>query len=267
VIRGLRKKPKNTLSLKSAAEIEKMRRAGRLVFELLERVEAMIAPGVTTASVNAVAEQMIADAGAAPLFKGQTHAQATFPFPAALCTSVNDEVVHGIPSDRELREGDVVSIDCGVRLDGYCGDSARTFAVGRVEPRVQHLLDVTREALAVAIREMRPGRWWSEVAAKIQGGVERAGFSVVREFVGHGIGREMHEEPKVPNYVQRREDFLLKPGMVLAVEPMVTMGDASVRYADASGWPVVTQDGQPAAHFEHDIAITSSGADVLSDGR
>jgi len=269
VVRGLRKR-KDAPTLKSAAEIEKMRRAGRLVRQVLVRLEPLARPGTTTAELNAVAEQMIAEAGAEPLFKGQRHAQAKAPFPAALCTSVNEEVVHGIPGERRLDEGDIVSVDCGVRLDGFCGDAACTFAVGRVSDRVRRLLAVTEEALELAIREVRPNRWWGEVAAKIQELVEGAGFSVVREFVGHGIGRSMHEEPKVPNYVDRkqgREDFLLKPGMTIAIEPMVTMGTPDVRYADASGWPVVTKDGLWAAHFEHTVAVTPGGVDVLTDGR
>ena len=269
MIRGLRRQ-KDAPTLKSAAEIERMREAGRLVNRVLKAVEEMVRPGVTTAAMNAVAEEMIAQAGAQALFKGQRHAQARFPFPAALCTSLNEEVVHGIPSDRPLRPGDIVSVDCGVRLGGYCGDAARTFAVGPVSERVQRLLEVTREALEIAIREVRPDRWWSEVAGAVQRYVESEGFSVVREFVGHGIGRRMHEEPKVPNYVdrgRRREDFLLRPGMTLAIEPMVTAGGAEVCYADSTGWPVVTKDGQWAAHFEHTVAVTPRGADVLTDGR
>jgi methionyl aminopeptidase len=247
-----------------------MRHAGRLVFQVLERLALLVRPGVTTGEMNAVAEEMIARAGAEPLFRGQRHSQAKFPFPAAVCTSVNEEVVHGIPGDRRLREGDIVSVDCGVRLAGLCGDSARTFAVGKVDAGTCTLLDVTLASLDLAVREIRPNRWWGDVASQIQAMVERAGFSVVREFVGHGIGRDMWEEPKVPNYVdrrQRREDFLLLPGMTLAVEPMVTMGSPDVRYADASGWPVVTKDGGWAAHYEHTVAVTETGADVLTDGR
>lgn len=269
VIRGLRKR--NDLpTLKGVAELAKMRRAGRLVFNVLDRLAPLAKPGVTTAELNLAAEQMIAEAGAEPLFKGQKHPQARFPFPAALCTSVNEEVVHGIPGDRRLCEGDIVSVDCGVRLDGFCGDGARTFAIGRISGGVQRLLDVTLESLELAIREVRANRWWTDIAAQMQALVEGAGFSVVREFVGHGIGSSMHEEPKVPNYVdrrQRREDFLLRPGMTIAIEPMVTMGTPDVQYSDASGWPVVTKDGLWAAHFEHTVAVTPDGVDVLTDGR
>lgn len=253
--------------LKSREEIERMRRAGRLVARVLARMEQMTAPGVTTAEMNQVAEEMIAQAGAEALFRGVETRQAKFPFPSALCTSVNEVVVHGVPSDRRLRLGDIVSVDCGVRLDGFCGDSAVTIPVGPVAEDVQQLLALTQEVLGLAVRLIRPKRWWSEIAGAMQAKVEAAGFSVVREFVGHGIGREMHEEPKVPNYVDprdRRQDFMLRAGMVLAVEPMVNMGTSSVVYGDATGWPVVTQDGRYAAHFEHTIAVTDNGADVLT---
>lgn len=246
-----------------------MRRAGGLVARVLARMQEMAAPGVSTAEMNAVAEEMIAQAGAEALFRGVETRQAKFPFPSALCTSVNEVVVHGVPSDRKLREGDIVSVDCGVRLDGFCGDAAVTIPVGAVPEDVRRLLDLTQEVLALAVRQIRPKRWWSEVAGAMQQKVEAAGFSVVREFVGHGIGREMHEEPKVPNYVDprdRRQDFMLRAGMVLAVEPMVNMGMAAVVYGDDTGWPVVTQDGRYAAHFEHTIAVTERGADVLTVG-
>ncbi len=247
-----------------------MREAGRLVHRILDRLVEMARPGVTTGEMDAVASGMIADAGADALFRGQTHTEARFPFPAALCTSVNDVVVHGIPGERRLCEGDIVSVDCGVRLHGLCGDAARTYAVGRVDGRARALLDVTLAALDLAVNEIRPGRWWGEIAGQIQKLVEDAGFSVVRQFVGHGIGREMWEEPKVPNYVDRkarREDFLLKTGMTIAVEPMVAMGAPDVKYADPSNWAVVTADGSWAAHFEHTVAVGPHGADVLTDGR
>jgi methionyl aminopeptidase len=253
--------------LKSRDEIERMRCAGSLVARVLGRMQEMAGPGVTTGEMNAVAEEMIAKAGAQALFRGVKTRQAKFPFPSALCTSVNEVVVHGIPSDRKLREGDVVSVDCGVRLNGYCGDSAVTLPIGKISPDVQRLLEVTKEVLDLAIRLIRPKLWWSDVAGEIQSRVEAVGFSVVREFVGHGIGRDMHEEPKIPNYVDpanRRQDFMLRPGMVLAVEPMVNMGTFTVVYGDATGWPVVTQDGRYAAHFEHTVAVTDRGADILT---
>ncbi len=233
-------------------------------------MEDMAAPGVTTAALNAAAEKVIAEAGGTPLFKGVENPQARFPFPAALCTSVNEELVHGIPSERKLRGGDIVSVDCGVRLGGYCGDSATTIPIGEVSAETKHLVDVTRRTLALAIKTIKPGLMWSEVARGLQEYVEGEGLSVVREFVGHGIGREMHEEPKVPNFwneSQRRMDFKLLPKMVLAVEPMVNLGGHAVEYAGKDRWVVVTKDRKYAAHFEHTLAITETGADVLTDGR
>lgn len=256
--------------LKSTREIELMRSAGRVVFQVLAKMRELAAPGVTTAELNAVAEELIAEAGGIALFKGVENPQAKMPFPAALCTSVNEELVHGVPSDRPLEQGDIVSIDCGVLLGGYCGDSATTLAIGEVSPEALHLLDVTERALEIAIEEMRPGRMWSEIASKMQAHVEREKMSVVRDFVGHGIGREMHEEPKVPNYwsdSSRAADFELATGMVLAVEPMVNIGSHRVQYGDDDGWVVVTRDRRWAAHFEHTLAITDQGVDVLTDGR
>jgi len=254
--------------LKSKKEIELMRQAGALVARVLQAIKEAAKPQVTTAELNALAEEMIAAADAEPLFKGVKSSQAKFPYPAALCTSVNEEVVHGIPGPRALAEGDVLSVDCGVRLNGYCGDAAITLAVGRVRPEAAALIRVTEEALQIAISEMRPNRSWSEVACEIQRYVEQAGFSVVREFVGHGIGESLHEEPKVPNYIEPGHKlFRLQPGLVLAVEPMVNAGSPHVCYADSVGWTVVTRDRSLSAHFEHTIAVTSGGSDVLTDGR
>ncbi len=256
--------------IKSPREIELMRAAGRLVHQVLRAIESQVRPGVTTAELNETASRTIREAGATALFLGVRNPQARFPFPASICSSVNDEVVHGIPDNRPLVDGDIVKVDCGVRLKGYCGDSAYTFAVGSVSPRVQRLLDVTRAALDLAIAEMRPHLRWSRVAKAMQRLVEDAGFGVVREFVGHGIGREMHEEPKVPNYAERGArgmDFQLVPGMTLAIEPMVTVGRPEVEFKDATRWAVVTKDRSLAAHFEHTVAVTSDGVDVLTDGR
>lgn len=247
-----------------------MRTAGALVHRVLARVEELAGPGVATAELNAVAEEMITEAGARALFKGVTTPQARVPFPAALCTSVNQEVVHGVPSDRGLVPGDIVSIDCGVLLNGYCGDAAVTIAIGEVSAPVRHLMEVTRRALGLAIEEIRPGRLWSEIARQLQQYVEGEGLSVVREFVGHGIGQEMHEEPKVPNFVDRRQkkgDFRLVEGMTLAIEPMVTLGGPEVCYAGQERWTVCTKDGRQAAHYEHSVAVTAEGADVLTNGR
>ncbi|HOO18409.1 MAG: type I methionyl aminopeptidase [Phycisphaerae bacterium] len=257
--------------LKSAREIELMRAAGRLVYEILCELQRRIRPGVTTAELDRVAGQMIRDAGATALFLGVRNPQARCPFPASICASVNEAVVHGIPDDRPLMEGDIVSVDCGVRLKGYCGDAARTFAVGRISPESRKLLDVTQQMLALALSEIRPGVRWGTIARKMQKYVEGEGFGVVREFVGHGIGREMHEEPKVPNAWGRglkNMDFELVPGMILAIEPMVTAGSPEVEFGDdAYRWAVVTKDRRPAAHFEDTVAVTANGPDVLTDGR
>lgn len=256
--------------LKSAREINLMRAAGRVVHEVLTAVRERAKPGVTTAELNEVAEEIIGRAGGTALFKGVKNPQARIPFPAVLCTSVNEEVVHGIPSHRPLAEGDILSVDCGVRLRGYCGDAATTIPIGRVAPDVERLLSVTAESLGVAIRELRPGRRWSEVAAEIQRLAESAGFSVVRDFVGHGIGQEMHEEPKVPNFVDpksRAREPEMREGLTIAVEPMVNLGRPEVELADRIGWTVVTKDRRWSAHYEHTIAVVSGGCDVLTDGR
>jgi methionyl aminopeptidase len=256
--------------IKSPREIELLRAAGRVVYRVLDELERMVRPGATTAELDARAEELIRAVGGVPLFKGVKNGQARMPFPASICASVNEQVVHGIPSGRPLREGDIVSVDCGVKLSGYCGDAARTFAVGRLKPEVDRLLATTRDALALAIEETRPGRSWSEIARLIQKRVESEGFSVVRDFVGHGIGQTMHEPPNVPNYVDRKSkhaDFELRPGMTLAIEPMVIAGRRDVTYGDATRWPVVTEDGSWAAHFEHTVAVTADGVDVLTDGR
>jgi len=269
VVCGMGGRVRSGIILKSAREIGLMREAGKLVHDVLSELEELIEPGITTGALNDVAERRIADAGATALFKGVVNPQARFPFPSALCTSVNDEVVHGIPGQRVLREGDIVSVDCGVRLNGYCGDSARTFAVGRLDDDVRRLLDVTRATLQLAIDEIRAGRMWSEIARRLQRYVEDRGMAVVRDFVGHGIGQQMHEEPKVPNYADGKQssgDFRLEPNMTLAIEPMVNLGTPDVRFGDSDRWAVVTRDGKYAAHFEHTVAVTENGADVLTAG-
>lgn len=256
--------------LKSAREIGLIREAGRVVYRVLQAMRELTRPGVTTGELGRVADEMITAAGGEALFKGVQTNATKFPFPAAICASVNEQVVHGIPGDRVLKPGDVISIDCGVRLRGYCGDSATTLPVGRVSAEVQRLLDTTSYSLDMALSEMRPGRMWSEIAGQVQSYVESHGFSVVREFVGHGIGQQMHEEPKVPNYTdrkQRKGDFRLVPGLVIAVEPMVTMGTAQVKNGDWTGWPQVTKDGRCSAHFEHTVAVTETGIDILTDGK
>ncbi len=255
------------IKLKSQREIEQMRRAGRVCHEVLRRLGEMVAAGVTTGQLDEEAERLTAAHSAEALFKGVPGPGG--PFPGTICVSVNEQVVHGIPSDRRLGEGDIVSIDYGCRIEGYCGDAAATFPVGSVRPKVRSLVTATRRALEMAVALSRPQGRWSEVARAMQAYVEDQGFSVIREFVGHGIGQDMHEDPKVPNFVSREllaRDILLEPGLVLAVEPMVAMGSPKV-VIGADGWTVTTRDGQPAGHFEHTLAITADGADVLTDGR
>ena len=255
------------IRLKTRDQIERMRAAGRLVRRVLDELGKMTAPGVTTGELNALAERMCLDGEAQCLFKGVPGRGGAGPFPAAICASVNEQLVHGIPGKRVIRDGDIVSIDFGVRLDGWCGDAAETFVVGEVDQHTRQLVDVTRNALALAIRMAGPGKRWSAVARAMQEYVEGEGFSVVREFVGHGIGQEMWEDPKVPNFVSRElelRDILLEPGLVLAVEPMVNMGSPAVEYAP-DGWTVVTRDRLPSAHFEHLLAITPAGVDVLTN--
>jgi methionyl aminopeptidase len=258
------------IQLKTPQQIERMRRAGRVVRRVLDRLGETIAPGVTTEQLDAEADRLCRSQGAECLFKGVPGRGSAGPFPGSICVSVNEEVVHGIPSrDRVIRDGQIVSIDFGVKLDGWCGDAAETFVVGSVDAEVRHLVDVTRNCLAMAVRMVRPHGRWSEVAAAMQEYVEREGFSVVREFVGHGIGQAMHEDPKVPNFVSRElqaNDIMLEPGLVLAVEPMVNMGSPAVEYAP-DGWTVVTADRLPSAHFEHTIAVMAAGVQVLTDGR
>lgn len=250
---------------KTQTELEKMQRSGLLVWRILKELEAMIEPGVSTLDLEAAAERMMRDAGARPAFKGYYVAAAGRRYPFVLCTSVNEEVVHGMPSaKRILKDGDVVSIDTGVELEGYYGDSAITVPVGRVSAETERLLRVTREALELAIQQVRQGGRLLDVSAAVERHVTGAGFSVVREYVGHGIGTRLHEEPQVPNYVDRKnENPRLKEGMVLAIEPMVSAGAPGVRLLD-DRWTAVTQDGSYAAHFEHCVAVTANGPWVLT---
>ena len=243
---------------RSAAELERMREAGRLVGEVLTELAARVAPGVTTAELDELAEQRILRAGAIPAFKGY-HG-----YPATICASINDEVIHGIPSGRRvLNEGDVVSIDVGASLDGYFGDSAVTLAVGQVSEEAATLLRVTDEALYKAIEFARPGGRISDIGHAVQHHVEAYGFSVVREFVGHGIGQRMHEEPQVPNYGEPGRGPRLTEGMVLAIEPMVNAGKAAVKLL-GDGWTAVTRDGSLSAHFEHTVAVTADRPWILT---
>ena len=243
---------------RSAAELEKMRAAGRLVGELLAELSALVAPGVTTATLDEIAEDRIRRAGAVPAFKGY-HG-----YPATICASINEEVIHGIPSGRRiLNEGDVISIDVGASLDGYYGDSAVTLAVGQVSEEAATLLRVTEESLYKAIERARVGGRISDIGHAVQQHVEAYGFSVVREFVGHGIGQRMHEEPQVPNYGEPGRGPRLTEGMVLAIEPMVNAGKPAVKVL-GDGWTAVTRDGSLSAHFEHTVAVTADGPWILT---
>ena len=245
-------------------EIALMRQAGLLVWEALQIARQKIRPGVTTREIDVAVDEFFVAHQATPLFKG---VPGRIPFPAATCISVNEEVVHGIPGDRVLKEGDIVSVDTGCKLNGWCGDSAYTFAVGQVKPDVQRLLDVTQGVLALAIELIGKSRRWSEVAGPMGKYVRDAGFVPVESFVGHGIGREMHEEPQVPNFLspqlRRSGDFSLEPGLVIAVEPMVNMSSKQVRGL-ADHWTQAAVDGKPSAHFEHTIAVTEEGPFVLT---
>ena len=250
---------------KTAAELEKMRRSGLLVSRILSELARMVGEGVSTYELERVAEKMIQDAGARPAFKGYYVPAVGARYPYVLCTSVNDEVVHGMPlPKRLLKKGDVVSIDTGVELDGYFGDSAVTVPVGEVNERSRQLLAVTQEALQLAIEKVRPGNRLFDVCGAVERHVVTNGFSVVREYVGHGIGTSLHEEPQIPNYVDRKnENPRLKEGMVLAIEPMVNAGRGETRVL-ADGWTAATKDGSYSAHFEHCVAVTSNGPWVLT---
>jgi len=255
------------ITLRSRREIELIRKAGAVVADVLSKLQEIVKPGVTTGRLDAAALQMSADAGAEPLFKGVRSPVAQIPFPGAICTSVNEQIVHGIPSEAVvLKEGDILSIDFGVRLDGYCADAAVTIGIGEISEDKRRLMDVTRRVLDIAISRAVPAVKWSQVAAEMQNYAEAAGFSVVRDFVGHGIGREMHEEPRVPNFVSDEllaDDVVLTKGMVVAVEPMINVGASAVRTLE-NGWTVVTGDGECSAHFEHTIALVEDGCEVLT---
>ncbi|MCB0359035.1 MAG: type I methionyl aminopeptidase [Bdellovibrionales bacterium] len=253
-----------SIQLKSKAEIDKMRQANLLVCSVLDKLESMVRPGVTTAELDAVARDMTVAAGATPAFLGYpSSAKNVQPFPGVICSSVNEVIVHGIPNDIPLQEGDIISVDYGCCLDGFFGDAARTIPVGRVAEEAALLLKVTREALEAAIGVCVAGNRIGDISHAVQSRVERDGFGVVREFVGHGIGRAMHEPPHVPNFGAAGQGRILKPGMVLAIEPMVTQGSYEARVLD-DGWTAVTKDGKLAAHFEHSVAITDGEPFVLS---
>lgn len=243
---------------RSKAEIEKLRRSGRIVRQVLDEMRQQVRPGMTTLALESFVDRRLAELGVKAAFKGYRG------YPSSLCASVNSEVIHGIPSARRrLQPGDIVSLDLGVIVDGYYGDSALTVPVGEIQEPVQRLLAVTQECLELGIEQAKAGNRVGDISAAVQEHAESNGYSVVREFVGHGVGRALHEEPQVPNYGVRGHGPVLKPGMVIAIEPMVNTGGAAVRVLD-DHWTAVTADGGYSAHFEHMVAVTSNGVDVLT---
>jgi methionyl aminopeptidase len=255
------------ITRKSPAEIEKMRRAGRIVAEVLALMESELAPGVSTGHLDRLAERHIRAAGATPSFKGYLgggkYGKGPHAFPASTCISIDSEVVHGIPGERTVRAGSIVSVDTGAILDGWHGDGARTFIVGDVPAEVRDLVDTTRLAIMAGIAAAQPGARVDDISAAIEDIGRAHGYGIVRPFVGHGIGTRMHEDPQVPNYRDGRRGPELQPGMCLAIEPMFTLGSGDV-YVDEDGWTVVTADDRLAAHFEHTIAITADGPQILT---
>jgi methionyl aminopeptidase len=248
--------------LKSRDEVERMRRASGIVAEILDAVEAKVRPGVSTLELDALAEEMTRARGAKPAFKGYVVGGRTFP--ASICISINDEVVHGIPSKgRVLRDGDIVGLDYGVSYEGYFGDSARTVPVGTVADEARRLMEVTAASLKAGIDAIKAGGHIADISGAIQDVAEQAGYSLVREFVGHGIGRKLHEDPQVPNYRTGNRGVRLQEGLVLAIEPMVNAGRPEV-YVKDDGWTAATRDGRLSAHFEHSVAVTANGPYILS---
>jgi methionyl aminopeptidase len=255
--------------LKSARELALMREAGKIVAEALRLCRSMAQPGVRTLAIDQAVEALYAKYGATPLFKGYPGPNPKVPFPAVTCISLNEQIVHGIPGPREVRDGDLIKIDTACKLNGWCADSAITIPVGDVRPERKRLVEVGEQVLQIAIDEMPKRRWWSEIAGRMQQHAETAGYRMVEQYVGHGIGRIMHENPQVPNYVPRnpkelkKMDFRLEPGLVLAVEPMVNMGKAETRVL-ADHWTVVTRDGLPSVHVEHTLALTADGVIIIT---
>jgi methionyl aminopeptidase len=248
------------ITLKSAQELALMREAGRIVAEVLSEIRETVAPGVTTADLEAVADRIIVgNYGAIPSFKGYRG------FPGMVCASINEEIVHGIPGQRVLHKGDIISVDVGVIYKGYHGDAAITVGVGQIDAESQRLMDVTAESLRIGIGAIKPGGWTTDISKAIQTYVEGEGYSVVREYTGHGIGRKMHEDPQIPNYFEPRLGgrFRLRPGMTFALEPMVNTGGWKTRVL-GDHWTVVTDDGSRSAHFEHTVAVTKNGPEILT---
>ncbi len=245
------------ITLKSKRELELMRQASRIVFDVLATLRENCTPGIKTADLDRIAEEETRKRGGKPAFKGYRG------FPGSLCASLNHEVVHGIPGDRVLSEGDIVGLDFGVIYDGYYGDSAITVPVGKISPEVEKLLRVTEDSLYLGIEQMVSGNHLSDISKAVQQHAESNGYSIVKELGGHGIGRKLHEDPMVLNYVAGGRGIKLRPGLVLAIEPMVNMGTDHVRVL-ADGWTVVTADGKPSAHFEHTVAVTDNGPEILT---
>lgn len=248
---------------KSRDEIARMRRAGRVVAEVLALVEAELRPGVTTGHLDRIAEAHIRSAGATPSFKGYPGINPRRPFPASLCISIDDEIVHGIPGDRVIRAGQVVSVDAGAIVDGWHGDAARTFFVGEAPPEVARLIETTRAAMLAGIAAALPGNHIEDISAAVEDVALPHGYGIIRQFVGHGIGTQMHEEPQVPNYRTGRRGRKLEAGLCLAIEPMFTLGSYEAHVL-ADDWTVATVDGSLAAHFEHSIAVTEHGPEILT---
>jgi len=251
------------ISIKSQRELDKMRKAGEVVMLAHKRLEEMIAPGVTTKELDRIAAEVIKSKGAIASFKGVPCPYGGIDFPGVICASVNNEVIHGIPGDRVLKEGDIISIDIGAILDGYHGDAARTYPVGKVSPEAMKLILVTEEAFNRGMAQAVEGNRIRDISKAVQSYVEENGFSVVRDYVGHGIGREMHEEPQIPNYVSPQRGVRLEAGMTLAIEPIVNAGTWRVNVLN-DGWTVVTADGSLSAHHENTIAVTSRGPEILT---
>ena len=255
------------ITIRSKREIELLRNAGKVVADVLSKIQEAVKPGVSTGELDELAIQIAKDASARTLFKGVQATPSQRPFPGAICASINEQIVHGIPSRKnKVKSGDILSVDFGVQLAGYCGDAAITIPIGEVSDKKQKLLDVTKKVLDIAIKKMTPGLKWSEIASEMEACVKEAGFSVVKDLVGHGIGTDMWEDPKLPNYVSadlRRNDIFLKEGMILAVEPMVNVGVSAIKTL-SDGWTIATKDSKDSAHFEHTIAIVKSGCKVLT---
>jgi methionyl aminopeptidase len=247
----------SSVAIKNAVEIDKMRRGGKLAAQVLDELSRAIKPGVSTLDLDFLAESIIARTGAKPSFKG-FHG-----YPAATCISINDEVVHGIPSDRIIEDGDIVGIDVGVYLEGFHTDTAITVPVGNVEERSKKLINVTKQSLLNGLAKIKAGAYLGDAQEKIQKTIESAGFGVIRDLTGHGVGKELQEAPSIPNYGQKGKGLLLQEGMTLAIEPMASMGDWHVDSL-SDGWTVVTADGQPSAHFEHTIVVTKNGFEILT---